>query len=219
MRASAASTASCVRLLHAMAAVVCLASSALAAAAGPLDEIEAPLAPKVYEPMSADVRSAVERVAILPSEAATSEAISGTYDRAQPGLVGGADAGRRRAGVSGQVGGVNVHVPVPILQIPSAIFGGLSGAAKEEIQEFRDALTEDIMNADSQPLMNSALALDVHRHVSNLSPVEAQLLSSVDGNSGYDGGGAFRRFRRFQDGHRRRSRDVDSHCKRRADAP
>ncbi len=146
-----------------------------------LEEIEVPLAPKAYEPMSADVRSAVERIAILPSDAQTAEAISGTYDEAQPGLVGGADAGRRRAGVSGQVGQINVNFPVPILQIPSAIFGGLSGAAREEIQEFRDALTEDIANADSQPLMNSALALDVHHHVRSLSKVEAQLLSSVEG--------------------------------------
>ncbi len=181
MRASADSNASCARVLPGIVAAGCLASSGLAGAADPLDEIEAPLAPKAYEPMAADIRTAVGHVAILPSEAATAEAITGTYDRAQPGLVGGADAGRRRAGVSGQVGGVNVHVPVPILQIPSAIFGGLSGAAKEEIQEFRDALTEDIMNADSQPLVNSSLALDVHRYVSNLSPVEAQLLSSVDG--------------------------------------
>jgi len=157
----------------------CLAGPGLAGAGDALEEIEAPLAPKAYEPMSADIRAAVERIAILPSEAATAEAISGTYDEAQPGLVGGADAGRRRAGVSGQVGTVNVNFPVPILQIPSAIFGGLSGAAKEEIQEFRDALTEDIKNADSQPLMNSALALDVHHQVRSLSKTEAQLLSST----------------------------------------
>lgn len=180
MRTARGPNASSARFPRALA-VVCLAAPGLALAADPLEEIDVPLAPKAYEPMSADVRSAVERVAILPSDAATAEAISGTYDRAQPGLVGGADAGRRRAGVSGQVGGVNVHVPVPILQIPSAIFGGLSGAAKKDVQEFRDALTEDIMNADSQPLTNSSLALDVHRYVSSLSPVEAQLLSSVTG--------------------------------------
>ena len=167
------------RLLSGAVLTAWLAWPGIAGAGDALEEIEAPLAPKAYEPMSADVRSAVERIAILPSGAETAEAISGTYDEAQPGLVGGADAGRRRTGVSGQVGQINVNVPVPILQIPSAIFGGLSGAAKEEIQGFRDALTDDIKNADSQPLMNSSLALDVHHHVRSLSKVEAQLLSSV----------------------------------------
>ncbi len=178
MRASIRSDTPCARFTLALAILI---FGPVFAVADPLEEIEAPLAPKAYEPMSAEIRSVVESVAILPRDAATAEAITGTYDRAQPGLVGGADIGRRRAGVSTGVGPVNVHVPVPILQIPSAIFGGLTGAAQEEIQEFRDALTEDIMNADSQPLMNSALALDVHRYVSSLSPVEAQLLSSVDG--------------------------------------
>ena len=179
MFASSGLNAEGTRILSGAVLTAWLVWPGVAGAGEALEEIEAPLAPKAYEPMSADVRSAVERIAILPSDAETAEAISGTYDEAQPGLVGGANAGRRRAGVSGQVGQINVNFPVPILQIPSAIFGGLSGAAKEEIQEFRDALTEDIANADNQPLMNSALALDVHRHVRSLSKVEAQLLSST----------------------------------------
>ena len=158
-----------------------LAWSGVAGAGDALEALEAPLAPQAYRPMSAEFRVAVERVAILPLDAATAEAISGTYSKAQPGLVGGVDAGRHRTGVPVGVGPVKVDIDVPYLQISSAIFGGLSGAAKKNIQAFRDALTEDLMNADRQPLKNSSLALDVHRHISNLSTVEAQLLSSTAG--------------------------------------
>lgn len=153
----------------------------VAAAGDALDALEAPLAPQAYAPMSAEFRSAVARLAILPRDAATAEAISGTYRKTQPGLVGGVEAGRHRTGIPVGVGPVKLSIDVPYLQISSAVFGGLRGAAKKKTQAFRDALTKDLVNADRQPLKHSSLALDVHRYISNLSTVEAQLLSSTEG--------------------------------------
>ena len=152
-----------------------------AAAGEALEALEAPLAPQAYAPLSAEFRSAVTRLAILPHDAATAEAISGTYRETQPGLVGGVEAGRHRTGIPVGVGPARFRINVPYLQISSAVFGGLRGAAKKKIQAFRDALTKDLVNADRQPLKNSSLALDVHRHISSLSAVEAQLLSSTAG--------------------------------------
>ncbi|MEO1245749.1 MAG: hypothetical protein AAFX56_08740 [Pseudomonadota bacterium] len=155
------------------------AASPHAVSAAPLDAIEAPLAPKAYEPMAVEVRSAVEQLVILPSDAAANEAITGSYDKAEPGLIAGVDQGRHAGTVTTEVGPVNVRVPIPILQLPGMVWGGLSGAAKKDIQEFRDALTEDIVNADSQPLANSALALDVHRNIRSQAAIDAKLLASV----------------------------------------
>ena len=153
----------------------------VAAAGDALEALAAPLAPQAYAPMSAEFRSAVARLAILPRDAATAEAISGTYRKTQPGLVGGVAAGRHRTGIPVGVGPVKLSIDVPYLQISSAVFGGLRGAAKKKTQAFRDALTKDLVNADRQPLKHSSLALDVHRYISNLSAVEAQLLSSTEG--------------------------------------
>jgi hypothetical protein len=53
------------------------------------------------------------------------------------------------------------------------IFGGLSGSIKREMQDFRDALTDDLAASAESPLSNDALATDVFwrlRDVSGLSP-------------------------------------------------
>lgn len=160
-------------------AIATLAAPAAAVAQRPIDAIDPPLSPQAYEPMSEEIRSAVENLVVVVSDVAAEESISGTYDKAEPGLIAGADAGRRTGNVGTQVGGVNVRIPVPILQIPGMVWGGLSGAAKKDIQEFRDALTDDLASAESQPLVNNALALDVHRHIWTIHASDASMHSSL----------------------------------------
>jgi hypothetical protein len=150
-----------------------------AAAATPIAELDPPLTPQLWEPMPGEFRAGIGEVVVIASDARTDDSISGTYDKATPGLVQGADEGRRMGAATGQIGGVNVSVPIPVLQLPGMVYGGLSGAAKREIQEFRDALTEDIANAKTLPLTNGGLALDVHRYLYALPQVDASLIAST----------------------------------------
>ncbi len=161
------------------AALISLVSNVVEAAdPASIAELDPPLMPQLWEPMPPEMRAGIGEVVVIASDANTDDSISGTYDKATAGLVQGADEGRRMGTVAGQVGGVNVVVPIPVLQLPGMVYGGLSGAAKREIQEFRDALTEDIANARTLPLTNGGLALDVHRYLYSLPQVDAKLIAS-----------------------------------------
>ena len=123
------------------------------------------------------LRSVVRKTVVVAGESPASEEISGSYTKATPGLVGGASEGSRLGTITPEIAGVNVAIPVPILTIPGAIYGGLSGAAKREIQEFRDALTDELANAESKPLSNDGLALDVNRELARLPGLETRLFA------------------------------------------
>ena len=131
-----------------------------------------------WEPMPDKLRSEVSQLVVVASDAAAKDQITGDYDKATAGLVGGINEGANMGNMSTQIGGVNVNIPVPILQIPGAVYGGLSGAAKREIQEFRDDLTEELAEAQSHPLTNSGLALDIYQNLAVLPDLTARLISS-----------------------------------------
>ena len=57
------------------------------------------------------------------------------------------------------------------------IIGAVSGGAKREIQDFRDALTEDLKDAVDQPLTNDSLANDVYWGIRNVSTVQPKILA------------------------------------------
>ena len=134
-----------------------------------------PATPIVH--MSETLRAEVRNTVVVAGESPASEEISGTYDTATPGLIGGMNEGSRLGTISQEIGGVNVNFPVPILTIPGAIYGGLSGATKREIQEFRDALTEELAEAESKPLTNYGLSLDVYREITGLPGRSAKLFA------------------------------------------
>jgi len=127
--------------------------------------------------MSETLRSSVNKIVVVAGESPANEEISGSYEKSTPGLVGGMNEGSRLGTISPEIGGVNVAIPIPILTIPGAIYGGLSGAAKREIQEFRDALTDELANAESKPLSNDGLALDVNRELAKLQALETRLFA------------------------------------------
>ncbi len=133
--------------------------------------------PDSHTHMSEALRSAVKKVVVLPTPTPANQAITGTYERVTPGLIGGADAGRRAGTITKEVGVVEVNIPFPILTIPGAIVGGISGATKREIQEFRDALTEDLAQATHQPLTNDGLALDVYRGLQSVPGLDSKLFA------------------------------------------
>jgi hypothetical protein len=127
--------------------------------------------------MSEDVRASVSKIAIFGSEGGSGESVKGTYDENTPGLLGGMAKGAGIGTIPVEVGGVPIGIPIPILREIGMIAGGISGKAKEEIQEFRDRLTDDLRAATDQPLSNDSLANDVYWGLRNASDAEPKLLA------------------------------------------
>ena len=151
------------------AALLALCQVQALAAASP-----APLGPELMDESS---RADVRQVVVVGSATPPADSVGGSYEDVTPGLLGGMSQGSRIGSPSAEIGGVQVTFPIPILTIPGAIFGGLSGATKRQIQEFRDALTEELSDADNKALNNYALSLDVFRNLSDLPDREARLFA------------------------------------------
>ena len=123
--------------------------------------------------MAEDHRRDVKKIVVLPGGSPASGAVTGSYQKETDGLIDGVDKGREFGVIRKDIGGIPISFPIPILTIPGMIFGGLSGSIKREIQDFRDALTDELAESAESPLSNDALATDVFwrvRDVSGLSP-------------------------------------------------
>jgi hypothetical protein len=128
-------------------------------------------------PMDDGLRDALRKVVVKPGGSPTSEDIGGDYDQETLGLDGGIVYGASMGTLSTQAGPVNLSVPIPILQIPAMIAGGIAGATQEEIQEFRDALTEDLADASSQQIVNDKITSDVYNEIRILPNLEPQVFA------------------------------------------
>lgn len=161
-----------------MLACILAAAVSLFAAAGnaqPADESTASL--EVANHMSEDIRGAIDSLVIIAGTSPASRDITGSYDKATPGLVGGMDAGRRATTISKDIGGVPVDIPIPILTWPASIIGGVTGKTLEEMQEFRDALTEDLASVSDHPLHSDGLASDVYFGVLKVPGRDTRLIA------------------------------------------
>lgn len=127
--------------------------------------------------MSETLRSDIKKTVVIGGDSPPSEDVGGSYQKETAGLIGGINEGSQMGTVHQEIGGINVNFPIPILTIPAAIFGGLSGATKRELQEFRDALTDELANAESKPLTNVGLALDVYRELTKVPGLETKLFA------------------------------------------
>jgi hypothetical protein len=128
--------------------------------------------------MSEELRSSVTSLVVIAGPTPAQQEITGSYEKSTPGLAGGISQGAAMGSPSAQVGPVNVSFPFPILTLPGALIGGISGKTRRDIQEFRDALTEDLARAKNQPLTNSGLALDVYRDLQTVPGLESKLYAS-----------------------------------------
>jgi hypothetical protein len=128
--------------------------------------------------MSETLRSSVSKIVILPSTSASHQALTGSYQKQTPGLVGGIAIGKRPSdGVSKEFGPIRVSFPIRALLIPGIIIGGLAGSTMRAIQDFRDALTTDLAQAASQPLTNDKLASDVYWDLRNVPGVDTKVFA------------------------------------------
>ena len=124
-------------------------------------------------PMSEALRASITKVVLMPGESPVNEEVDGTFRKSTYGVTGGMVAGSEASTIKKEVGPVNLRIPIPILQLPGMIAGGIAGATQSEIQEFRDALTKDLVEASSQQLVNEKIASDVYfeiREAPNLEP-------------------------------------------------
>jgi len=133
--------------------------------------------PASLAPMSETLRSSISKVVLMPGESPAEQALTGSYRKSTKGLYDGMVSGSTAGTVSKDVGPVSVSVPIPILTLPGMIAGGVAGATKREIQEFRDALTEDLVEASSQQLNNDKIALDVFSEIRTLPNLDPQLFA------------------------------------------
>ncbi len=129
--------------------------------------------------MSEDIRASIRSVIIVAGAVPTERAITGTYDDVTPGLLGGISEGANMGTQSVQIGGVAINVPISILTIPGAVYGGLSGQAKRDAQEFRDAMTEDLAQAENRSLNNDGLAQDVFWGLQKVPDLDSKILSAT----------------------------------------
>ncbi len=134
---------------------------------------EAP--PPAHMPES--VRTDMQKVIVISGDRVANESVDGTYEKSAPGLAGGMARGSDMATISREIGGVPINLPIPGLQLPASILGGIAGVTMKQIQEFRDALTEEIVNSDSPPLRSDGLAIDAFWGIRRLPQIDSQLFS------------------------------------------
>ena len=128
--------------------------------------------------MPESLRSSITNVVVVGGASPIDQEITGSYEKATPGLAGGIGAGAAAGTPSAQVGPVSVNFPFPILTLPGAIVGGISGKAQRDIQDFRDAMTDDLAKANNKTLINDGVALDVYRGLQQLPDLETRLFAA-----------------------------------------
>jgi len=121
------------------------------------------------------LRSTFKKVVVLPARGPVDQNVTGSYEKSTPGLIDGAQAGSEIGTVSKEIAGIPVAIPIPMLTLPGALLGGLTGGAQREIQDFRDALTADLAKAASLTVANEALATDVFWGLRNLPNLDAKI--------------------------------------------
>jgi hypothetical protein len=129
--------------------------------------------------MPESVRKSIESVVVIAGQSPTKQEITGTYEKDTPGLIGGMDEGAKVGTISKEIGPVPVNYRIPIFSDVATIFGGLSGAAKEQLQDLRDEMTDDLAQTGSHPLTNDGMALDVFWSLQDLPNLESKLYAAT----------------------------------------
>ena len=141
-------------------------------------QTSAPLSSDSQTHMSEALRTSIKKVIVLPGTSPTDQTTIGSYGKATPGLLDGMQQGSEIGrGVTKEIAGIPFSIPFPFLTLPGAMIGGMSGVAKRELQEFRDALTADLAQAAGPPLSNDALASDVFWGLQNILNLDSKVFA------------------------------------------
>ncbi len=128
--------------------------------------------------MPAEVRASVDDIVVLGRTAPAGKQITGSYDEETSGFAGGMNEGARLGrGVQMQVGHIPVSIPIPILTVPGAVLGAAKGAAEEQLQDLRDAMTKDLANAEGPSLTTDAFAMDVFWNLRDVDGLNSKVLA------------------------------------------
>lgn len=127
--------------------------------------------------MSESLRANIGKLVVVAGASPAGDTVTGSYEKETAGLLGGMEEGSRIGTISKEIGGVPVNIPIPVIGTLGSIYGGISGAAKREIQDFRDALTDELVNADSPPLRSDGLALDAFWAIRRLPTIDSHLFA------------------------------------------
>jgi len=138
----------------------------------------APTAVAIPPHMPESDRTRIAKLIVTSGLGAAERDVDGTYGKYTPGLVGGIEKGMDVGTIAREIGGVPIFIPIPGVALPGAIVGGLVGLTQQEIQDFRDALTEDLVNADSPPLRTDGLAIDTFWEIKRRAEMESQLYAA-----------------------------------------
>jgi hypothetical protein len=132
---------------------------------------------KTTELMPEEYRTSTRKIVVLPGTAPATGAVTGSYEKETLGLIDGIDEGRGFGTINKDIAGIPINFPIRILTVPGAIIGGLIGTSTREIQDFRDALTENLVEAASSTLSNDALATDVFWRLHAVATIDAKVFA------------------------------------------
>ena len=135
------------------------------------------MAPVTDKLMAEEYRKAIKKIVVLPGRSPSTGAVTGSYEKPTDGLLDGIGKGAEIGVLRKDVTGIPVSIPIPILTIPGAIFGGLSGSIKRQIQDMRDAMTEELADTAESPLSNDALATDVFWRLREVHGVDPKVFA------------------------------------------
>jgi len=167
----------CVRVAVAMSLALSSATSAQESASVPPPPSGKTETIEVKPHMREAIRSSIKKVVVIAGQRPSDESVTGSFDKDTAGLLGGMSEGSRIGTISKDIGGVPVNIPIPVIGTLGAIYGGIAGVTKRQIQEFRDALTEELVNQDSPPLRSDGLALDAFWNIRKLPHIDSHLFA------------------------------------------
>ncbi len=135
-----------------------------------------PPPPEPSQDMPEAARAKIDAIVVVATRSPADEALSGSYEKGTYGVVGGAIGGYEAGRVRKEVGPVPVDFRIPGTAIPGTIIGALLGGYQREVQQLRDALTEELVDAESTPLKDEGLAMDVYSRLRRVSGLDARIV-------------------------------------------
>jgi hypothetical protein len=168
--------------------ICALSSLSFIACSAPIYEGIQPTMKTRYPPthMEETVRARIETVVVMPLTDQVELLLFGTYERQTPTITEGVIAGTeipiliaKDAAVSDLGNVVPPQILIPVIILPGALIGASAAKTAQEIQDFRDRLTDVLVESASPPLTNMTLARDVYSTLRHLENLDANVIAET----------------------------------------